>query len=211
LQNVLECATRSDAAVTSYANRCSTCAYTWCILLPRVQVNAETNKLVVSNRRAVLEQEMKELSRGDVVEGYVKAIKPYGAFVEIRYSAYSARYNCDCVSISNSIVRIDACTASERKGSHIMALVSCTSIDCSQQCMSYEKYGGAHPMCSTAVHSVVACSSSRVSTTAPVQHFSCNYYYNCCFTDPCTLLCYATPPTTTMLTHNYVNAYITGV
>jgi small subunit ribosomal protein S1 len=51
-----------------------------------VQVNAETNKLVVSNRRAVLEQEMKELSRGDVVEGYVKAIKPYGAFVEIRYA-----------------------------------------------------------------------------------------------------------------------------
>ena len=48
------------------------------------QVNAETNKLVVSNRRAVMEQEMKELSRGDVVEGYVKAIKPYGAFVEIR-------------------------------------------------------------------------------------------------------------------------------
>jgi hypothetical protein len=29
---------------------------------------------------------MKELSRGDVVEGYVKAIKPYGAFVEIRYT-----------------------------------------------------------------------------------------------------------------------------
>ena len=47
-------------------------------------MNAETNKLVVSNRRAVMEQEMKELSRGDVVEGYVKAIKPYGAFVEIR-------------------------------------------------------------------------------------------------------------------------------
>jgi small subunit ribosomal protein S1 len=49
-----------------------------------LEVNAETNKLVVSNRRAVLEQEMKELSRGDVVEGYIKAIKPYGAFVEIR-------------------------------------------------------------------------------------------------------------------------------
>ncbi|CAM9471000.1 unnamed protein product [Discosporangium mesarthrocarpum] len=49
-----------------------------------LEVNPETNKLVVSNRRAVLEQEMKELSRGDVVEGHVKAIKPYGAFVEIR-------------------------------------------------------------------------------------------------------------------------------
>lgn len=35
----------------------------------RAQVNAEASKLVVSNRRAVLEQEMKELSRGDVVEG----------------------------------------------------------------------------------------------------------------------------------------------
>lgn len=33
------------------------------------QVSAENSKLVVSNRRAVLEQEMKELSRGDVVEG----------------------------------------------------------------------------------------------------------------------------------------------
>lgn len=33
------------------------------------KVNAESSKLVVSNRRAVLEQEMKELSRGDVVEG----------------------------------------------------------------------------------------------------------------------------------------------
>lgn len=49
-----------------------------------LEVNAESSKLVVSNRRAVLEQEMKELSRGDVVEGHVKAIKPYGAFVEIR-------------------------------------------------------------------------------------------------------------------------------
>ncbi|CAM9538396.1 unnamed protein product, partial [Hapterophycus canaliculatus] len=49
-----------------------------------LEVSAENSKLVVSNRRAVLEQEMKELSRGDVVEGHVKAIKPYGAFVEIR-------------------------------------------------------------------------------------------------------------------------------
>ncbi|CAM9160283.1 unnamed protein product [Choristocarpus tenellus] len=49
-----------------------------------LEVNPETSKLVVSNRRAVLEQEMKELSRGDVVEGVIKAIKPYGAFVEIR-------------------------------------------------------------------------------------------------------------------------------
>mmetsp|Transcript_8474 Transcript_8474/g.15291 ORF Transcript_8474/g.15291 Transcript_8474/m.15291 type:complete len:397 (+) Transcript_8474:63-1253(+) len=48
-----------------------------------LEVNQETNKLVVSNRRAVVEDQMRELSRGDVVQGVVKAIKPYGAFVEI--------------------------------------------------------------------------------------------------------------------------------
>jgi small subunit ribosomal protein S1 len=48
-----------------------------------LEVNQEANKLVVSNRRAVVEQQMAELSRGDVVEGMVKALKPYGAFVEV--------------------------------------------------------------------------------------------------------------------------------
>lgn len=48
-----------------------------------LEVNQEMNKLVVSNRRAVVEQQMSELSRGDVVQGMVKALKPYGAFVEV--------------------------------------------------------------------------------------------------------------------------------
>jgi len=48
-----------------------------------LEVNPETNKLVVSNRRAVVEMQMSDLSRGDVIEGLVKALKPYGAFVEV--------------------------------------------------------------------------------------------------------------------------------
>lgn len=48
-----------------------------------LEVNTETNKLVVSNRKAVVEQQMADLSRGDVVNGLVKALKPYGAFVEV--------------------------------------------------------------------------------------------------------------------------------
>jgi small subunit ribosomal protein S1 len=48
-----------------------------------LEVNQENNKLVVSNRRAVVEDQMQDLSRGDVVQGIVKAIKPYGAFVEV--------------------------------------------------------------------------------------------------------------------------------
>ena len=48
-----------------------------------LEVNQENNKLVVSNRKAVVEQQMSDLSRGDVVAGLVKALKPYGAFVEV--------------------------------------------------------------------------------------------------------------------------------
>lgn len=48
-----------------------------------LEVNQEANKLVVSNRRAVVEQQMVDLSRGDVISGMVKALKPYGAFVEV--------------------------------------------------------------------------------------------------------------------------------
>mmetsp|Transcript_12552 Transcript_12552/g.18297 ORF Transcript_12552/g.18297 Transcript_12552/m.18297 type:complete len:396 (-) Transcript_12552:88-1275(-) len=48
-----------------------------------LEVNQEDNKLVVSNRRAVVEQQMSDLSRGDIIGGLVKALKPYGAFVEV--------------------------------------------------------------------------------------------------------------------------------
>jgi len=48
-----------------------------------LEVNQEANKLVVSNRRAVVEQQMADLSRGDIIDGVVKALKPYGAFVEV--------------------------------------------------------------------------------------------------------------------------------
>ena len=48
-----------------------------------LEVNQENNKLVVSNRKAVVEQQMADLSRGDLVTGLVKALKPYGAFIEV--------------------------------------------------------------------------------------------------------------------------------
>jgi len=48
-----------------------------------LEVDREENKLVVSNRRAVVEQQMSDLNRGDLVQGMVKALKPYGAFVEV--------------------------------------------------------------------------------------------------------------------------------
>merc|ERR1712232_1111953 len=48
-----------------------------------LEVTQDANKLVVSNRRAVVEQQMSNLSRGDVIDGTVKALEPYGAFVEV--------------------------------------------------------------------------------------------------------------------------------
>lgn len=48
-----------------------------------LEVNQQDGKLVVSNRKAVVEQQMSDLSRGDLVQGLIKALKPYGAFVEV--------------------------------------------------------------------------------------------------------------------------------
>eukprot|EP00177_Eucheuma_denticulatum_P007041 GFKZ01012811.1.p1 GENE.GFKZ01012811.1~~GFKZ01012811.1.p1 ORF type:complete len:405 (+),score=75.09 GFKZ01012811.1:46-1215(+) len=48
-----------------------------------LEVDTEKNRLVVSHRRAVVEKQMTSLVTGQIVEGIVKGIKPYGAFVDI--------------------------------------------------------------------------------------------------------------------------------
>jgi small subunit ribosomal protein S1 len=53
------------------------------IPLKFLEVNQAANKLVVSNRRAVIEHSMASIKRGNVYDGIITAVKPYGAFVEI--------------------------------------------------------------------------------------------------------------------------------
>lgn len=48
-----------------------------------LELNKENGKLVVSHRRALVDSQMESMSRGDVVTGMVKLLKPYGAFVEV--------------------------------------------------------------------------------------------------------------------------------
>lgn len=75
-----------------------------------LEVNQDTNKLVVSNRRAVVEEQMKELSRGDVVTGIVKAIKPYGAFVEIAGMSgllHISQISCDRIEDLSSVIQMN--------------------------------------------------------------------------------------------------------
>jgi len=75
-----------------------------------LEVSEENNKLVVSNRRAVVEDQMKELSRGDVLQGVVKAIKPYGAFVEINGMSgllHISQISYDRVEDINSVLQMN--------------------------------------------------------------------------------------------------------
>jgi len=53
------------------------------IPLKFLEVDQAKNRLVVSNRRAVVETQMRDLNPGEVVTGIVRGIKPYGAFIDI--------------------------------------------------------------------------------------------------------------------------------
>mmetsp|Transcript_23367 Transcript_23367/g.19604 ORF Transcript_23367/g.19604 Transcript_23367/m.19604 type:complete len:407 (+) Transcript_23367:3-1223(+) len=48
-----------------------------------LEVDQAKNRLVVSNRRAMVEAKLTNLEPGQLVEGVVRSIKPYGAFVDI--------------------------------------------------------------------------------------------------------------------------------
>ncbi|MBD2578802.1 S1 RNA-binding domain-containing protein [Oscillatoria sp. FACHB-1406] len=48
-----------------------------------LEVNPETNKLVLSQRDAIRASAMERLAPGTVVEGRVSSIKPYGVFVDL--------------------------------------------------------------------------------------------------------------------------------
>jgi len=48
-----------------------------------LEVDEERGRLVMSNRRAVMEQAKSAFAVGDVVEGVVGSVKPYGAFVDL--------------------------------------------------------------------------------------------------------------------------------
>lgn len=48
-----------------------------------LEVDSEKSRLVVSHRRALVQKQMSDLQAGEIVQGFVRGIKPYGAFVDI--------------------------------------------------------------------------------------------------------------------------------
>eukprot|EP00850_Spirogloea_muscicola_P020139 SM000208S06309 [mRNA] locus=s208:65115:66894:- [translate_table: standard] len=53
------------------------------IPLKFLEVDEERTRLVLSNRRAMAENQLQTFNVGDVVVGTVQAVKPYGAFIDI--------------------------------------------------------------------------------------------------------------------------------
>lgn len=49
-----------------------------------LECDSEAKRIVVSNRRAVMEESSAELKRGELIEGRVTSVKPYGAFIELK-------------------------------------------------------------------------------------------------------------------------------
>merc|ERR1711957_121794 len=48
-----------------------------------LDVDKEGNRLVASHKKAIVDSTMVDLSVGAVVKGYVTAVKPYGAFIDV--------------------------------------------------------------------------------------------------------------------------------
>jgi small subunit ribosomal protein S1 len=48
-----------------------------------LEVDAPKNRLVVSHRRAMVEKQMSAIEAGQVVQGVVRGVKPYGAFIDL--------------------------------------------------------------------------------------------------------------------------------
>lgn len=53
------------------------------VSLKFLEVDQEKGRVVLSERRAMVEKQMNNLSVGVLVEGLIKSIKPYGAFVDV--------------------------------------------------------------------------------------------------------------------------------
>ena len=48
-----------------------------------LDVDKEQNRLVISHRKAMVDATIKDLTVGSVLSGFITAVKPYGAFVDL--------------------------------------------------------------------------------------------------------------------------------
>merc|ERR1711871_1413940 len=94
-----------------------------------LDVDKETNRLVVSHRKAVVDSQISDLSVGSVLKGIVTAVKPYGAFIDIGGMSgllHISQISCDHISDVEAVVpvgtQIKCMVISQDKGKGRVAL-----------------------------------------------------------------------------------------
>jgi len=94
-----------------------------------LDVDKENNRLVVSHRKAMVDQKIKNLAVGSVLAGVVTAVKPYGAFIDVGGMSgllHISQISCDHISDVASVLpvgqQIKCMVISQDKGKGRVAL-----------------------------------------------------------------------------------------
>lgn len=94
-----------------------------------LDVDRDNNRLVVSHRKALVDQTIKNMSVGSVLEGVVTAVKPYGAFIDVGGMSgllHISQISCDHISNVESVLplgkAIKCMVISQDKGKGRVAL-----------------------------------------------------------------------------------------
>merc|ERR1719454_1693406 len=94
-----------------------------------LDVDKESNRLVVSHRKAVVDTQIHDLSVGSVLKGVITNVKPYGAFVDVGGMSgplHISQISCDHISNVESVIpvgtEIKCMVISQDKGKGRVAL-----------------------------------------------------------------------------------------
>jgi len=94
-----------------------------------LDVDKENNRLVVSHRKAMVDQTIKNLAVGSVLAGVVTAVKPYGAFIDVGGMSgllHISQISCDHIGDVGNILpvgkQIKCMVISQDKGKGRVAL-----------------------------------------------------------------------------------------
>jgi small subunit ribosomal protein S1 len=74
-----------------------------------LDVDKDTTRLIVSHRKAVVDQQIHELSVGSVLKGVVTAVKPYGAFVDVGGMSgllHISQISCDHIGSIEQVIPV---------------------------------------------------------------------------------------------------------
>jgi ribosomal protein S1 len=74
-----------------------------------LDVDKESNRLVVSHRKAIVDSQINELVVGAVLKGIITAVKPYGAFVDVGGMSgllHISQISCEHISDVNTVLPV---------------------------------------------------------------------------------------------------------